>query len=79
MSSGQHLGLIVMIAIGAIIAGYIVYTLTPSKHYPSLAGLLAANAIVGGLAVAGVGAAADMLGAFIFFTVVVWVVALVSR
>jgi hypothetical protein len=50
----QKFGVGVLILIGAIVAGYIVRCVVPARHFPRTAGLLAANAVAAGLAVAGV-------------------------
>ncbi len=62
MMTNRGAGLAVLIAAGAIVAGYLVYRIVPPKHFPRTAGLLAANVIVGALAYAGNEIAGEMLG-----------------
>jgi hypothetical protein len=58
VTSNQLLGLGVLFVIGSIVVGYIVFCLVPAKHYPRTAGVLAANACMGGLTAAGIEPAA---------------------
>lgn len=73
MTDGQKIGLGVLFFIAAIVVGYIVFCLVPAKHYPRTAGVLAANALVAGLALAGfepAGALTVWLATLSFFFVV---------
>jgi hypothetical protein len=43
-------GLAVMLGVGAIVVGYLVYCIVPANHFPRTAGLLTANLVLGVLA-----------------------------
>ena len=58
MTAEQKLGIGALFVIGAIVAGYIVYCIVPDRHYPRVAGALAANGIMAGLTAAGIEPAA---------------------
>src|SRR5262245_31769602 len=64
MRPGQSIGLGVLITIGGIVAGDLVYLLVPKKHFRIIAGILAANAIMAALALAGVEVAEMLVGWF---------------
>ncbi len=51
--SARTFGLAVLIAIAAIVLGYVVRMFWPKQHNPQLFAVLAAAALVGGLAFAG--------------------------
>jgi hypothetical protein len=51
--SGATLGGAVLLAIVAVVIGYVVSMIWPKQHYPQLFGFLAAMAFLGGLAAAG--------------------------
>lgn len=57
----EDAGLGVLIGVGAIVVGYLVYCIVPADHFPRTAGLLAANAFVGGLAHYGLPVAGELL------------------
>lgn len=77
LSDPNRLGLMVMIAVAAIIIGRIVHNLWPKGSNPALWGTLAAVLFVGGLAYAGVAEAAVVVWLFIAAAVVMGVLALV--
>jgi hypothetical protein len=54
-------GLSIIIACAAVIAGYVVSLVIPSRHFPKTAGILVAIMIVAGLSYAGIQAASDFL------------------
>lgn len=54
MTPEQKIGLGALMLMGAVVVGYIVSCIVPARHYPRIAGVLAANAVIAGLAVAGV-------------------------
>lgn len=60
---GAVAGLAVVIGSGAIVIGYLVSLAVPKSHYPATAGsgLLASNAFIGCLAVAGIVVAGYMV------------------
>ena len=62
------LGLGVLIGIGAIVVGYVVSQIAPKQHYPRIAGVLASDAVVGGLTYVGVEPAAYMLVWWVLFS-----------
>jgi hypothetical protein len=74
MRPGQSIGLGVLITVGAIVGGYLVYLLVPKKRI--VAGILAANAIIAAMALAGVDVAEAPVGWFAFFSFLVGVAAL---
>ena len=76
MRPGQSIGLGVLITVGAIVGGYLVYLLVPKKHFRIVAGILAANAIIAAMALAGVEVAETLVGWFAFFSFLVGVAAL---
>ena len=57
----QMIGLGVLIAVGAVLIGYIVRLVIPDKHFPWTAGLLASNAVIALPAYAGVKIAGPLL------------------
>lgn len=65
----QQMALAVLIALGAIVAGYLVFCAVPVKHFPRMAGMLSAIGIVAGLTVLGVEVAGDILGWFVLAVV----------
>jgi hypothetical protein len=76
MRPGQSIGLGVLITVGAIVGGYLVYLLVPKKHFRIVAGILAANAIIAAMALAGLDVAEALVGWFAFFSFLVGVAAL---
>lgn len=75
MTSSQNYGLGTLIVIGALVVGYCVYRLVPEKHFPLVAGVLSADAVIAGLALWGIGVAGDILIWFVVVTAVLsWAV-----
>ena len=65
----RTLGEMALIAIGAIVLGYVISKIWPKQHNPGLFGTLAALTLVGGLAYMGNTAAALALGLLIVLAV----------
>lgn len=76
-SDPKQLGLSTLIAVGAILVGYVVRRMWPRRMNPPLFGWLAAVAVVGALAYMGVPGAALVLWLFIAAAVLLGILALV--
>lgn len=68
MTQHQVYGLGTLMTIGAVLIGYIVYLIVPTKHFPIIAGVLAADAVMGALAFYGVDPAGEILVWFLLAT-----------
>jgi len=79
MTSSQIYGLGTLITIVAIVVGYCVYLLVPKRHFPVAAGVLAADAVIAGLALWGVAVAGDILIWFVVITGVLGWVATIQQ
>src|SRR5262245_8644595 len=74
IETSKRLG--VLITRAAIVAGSLVDLLVPKKHFRIIAGILAANAIIATLALAGVEVAETLVGWFACFSFLAGVAAL---
>jgi hypothetical protein len=70
---GALIGLGALFVIGAIVVGYTVYRIVPDRHYPEVAGVLAAIATIAALAAAGIDPAPYIL----IIVVVIAIIALI--
>jgi hypothetical protein len=61
MTPEQKIGLGAIMLIGAVVVGYVVRCVVPKQHYPRVAGVLAANVSLAGLAVAGIEPAVSII------------------
>lgn len=77
LTDGRRLGEATLIAVGAIVVGFLVRRVWPRSMNPLLFGWLAALAVVAGLAYAGVKSAALVLWLFLAATLLLGVLALV--
>ena len=57
----QQIALGVLIGAASIVIGYVVARVMPKRHFPVLAGVIASNAIIAGLAYWGVDVAGKMV------------------
>jgi phosphatidylserine decarboxylase len=73
----KHIGLMVLIAIGAIIAGRIVFNMIPKHRNPVFWSLAVVILLVGALAYAGVAEAGVVVWVFIAAALIAFVMALV--
>ena len=65
---GQAFGVGLLIWVSAILVGYLVAQAIPKTHFPGIAGILASNALIGGLAAFGVSVAAYMIPWWVIFS-----------
>ena len=62
MTQAQLIGLAMLMAVAAVVIGYLIAIIVPREHFPRTAGVLASATAIGALAVGGVDGSALIVG-----------------